>query len=72
MSNTKNVLVVEKQKLVDYRKKYYKMRKMPYYNYKKLFPFDRKSFFRNYGKFIYFLPGFRKFASYTISSHPAL
>ena len=45
MSNTKNVFVVEKQKLVDYRKKYYKMRKMPYYNYKKLFPFDRKSFF---------------------------
>ena len=41
----KNLLVVEKQKLVDYRKKYYKMRKMPYYNYKKLFSFDRKSFF---------------------------
>ena len=41
----KNLLVAEKQKLVGYRKKYYKMRKMPYYNYKKLFPFDRKSFF---------------------------
>ena len=32
----KNLLKDEKQKLVEYRKKYHKMRKMPYYNYKKL------------------------------------
>ena len=28
-----------KKKLVEYRKRYYKMKKTPYYNYKKLFSF---------------------------------
>ena len=33
----KNLPDDEKEKLAEYRKKYYKMRKTPYYNYKKLF-----------------------------------
>ena len=33
----KNLPEDEKQKLVEYRKRYYKMRKTPCYNYKELF-----------------------------------
>ena len=40
---------------------------MTYCNYKKLFSFSRKSFFFR-KLFIYFLPGFRKFARYTKSA----
>ena len=32
----KDLLADEKQKLLEYRKKYHKMRKTPYHNYKKL------------------------------------
>ena len=41
MNHKKNLPEDEKQKLLEYRKKYYKMRKTPYYNSKKLFSFRK-------------------------------
>ena len=47
----KNIPEDEKQKLFEYRKKDYKMRKkMPYFNYKELFPFRRFIFFSGLGQ----------------------
>ena len=37
----KNLSEDEKRKLIEYRKKYYKMKKIPYYSYEKLFSFGK-------------------------------
>ena len=57
----------KKQKIVEYTKTYYKMRKRIYYNYKKRFSFGIK-LLGKHGKFIYFLSAFRKFAMLTKST----
>ena len=57
----------KKQKIVEYTKAYYKMRKRIYYDYKKRFSFGIK-LLRKHGKFIYFLSAFRKFAMLTKST----
>ena len=41
MNHKKDLPEDEKQKLLEYRKKYYEMRKTPYYNSKKLFSFRK-------------------------------
>lgn len=57
----------KKQKIVEYTKTYYKIRKRIYYNYKKRFSFGIK-LLGKHGKFIYFLSAFRKFAMLTKST----
>ena len=55
------------KEMVEYIKIYHKMRKIDMYNYKKLSPFC-KNLLENHGKFLYFRPGFRKFALQTKST----